>query len=123
MYVNLYCFLAISSQAQQHNMISTIASMNSNTRFNDDHVGHVGHVVSADGITPLSSNGCVGISGMADMSPTIPSFEPKYNYVTFNAANSAQIMSMIVINSQVSTFYKSINKYMGLNKCVKFHDF
>lgn len=82
-----------------------ISSMNSNIRFNDELVGHV---VSAGGITSLSSNGCIGISGMAELSPTLPSFEPKYNYVTFNAANSAQIMSTIVINSQVSIFYISI---------------
>lgn len=91
-------FSAISSQ--QHNIISTISSMN--TRFNDELVGHV---VSAGGVTTLS-NGCIGISGITEMSPTLPSFEPKYNYVTFNAANSAQIMSMIVINSQVSIIFK-----------------
>lgn len=84
--------------------------MNSNTRFNDELVGHV---VSAGGVTTLSSNGCIGISGITEMSPTLPSFEPKYNYVTFNAANSAQIMSMIVINSQVSITFKIM-----LCKCI-----
>lgn len=86
-------------------MNSTVASMNSNTQFNDELVGHVS---SGGGITSLSSNGCININGMTEMSPTLPSFEPKYNYVTFNAANSAQIMSMVVINSQVSIFKKHI---------------
>jgi hypothetical protein len=85
-------------------MISEFSSMNSNSWFSDEQVSHV---VSADGATFMSSNGCNDISGMPEMSPTLPSFEPKYNYVAFNAENSAQLMSMIIINPQVSIFYKS----------------
>lgn len=75
--------------------------INCNTRFNDELVGHV---VAAGGVTALTSTGSMGISGTSDMSPPIPMAEPKFNYVTFNTANLAQIMSMICINSQVNIF-------------------
>lgn len=73
--------------------------MSSNTRFNDELVGHV---VAAGGVTTLTSAGSMGISGTPGMSPPLTLAEPKFNYVTFNTANSSQIMSMIVINSQVN---------------------
>lgn len=44
----------------------------------------------------------MGISGTPGMSPPLSLIEPKFNYVTFNTTNSSQIMSMIVINSQVN---------------------
>lgn len=91
----------MSSQPQQQNIISNIQTMNANVRFNDELVGNV---VAAGGVTTLTSNGCMGISGITGVSPPLPSFEPKFNYVTFNTANSAQIMSMVVINSQVNIF-------------------
>lgn len=89
------------SQPQQQNIIANIQTMNPNVRFNDELVGNV---VAAGGVTTLTSNGCMGISGLTGISPPLPSFEPKFNYVTFNTANSAQIMSMVVINSQVNIF-------------------
>lgn len=94
-----FFFLAIvASQAQQQNNNATVPSINSNTRFNDELVGHV---VAAGGVTTLTSTGSMGISGTPGMSPPLPLVEPKFNYVTFNTTNSSQIMSMIVINSQV----------------------
>jgi len=98
---NVLCFILaiVSSQAQQQqNNNSTVPSMSSNTRFNDELVGHV---VAAGGVTTLTSAGSMGISGTPGMSPPLPLVEPKFNYVTFNTTNSSQIMSMIVINSQV----------------------
>lgn len=47
----------------------------------------------------------MGISGTPGMSPPLPLVEPKFNYVTFNTTNSSQIMSMIVINSQVKIYF------------------
>lgn len=95
----MYDFLAIISSQAQHQNISSIQSFNSNTRFNDELVGHV---VAAGGVTSLTSSGSMGISGLTDMSPPLPSYEPKFNYVTFNTSNTAQIMSLIVINPQVN---------------------
>ncbi|XP_050542433.1 CCR4-NOT transcription complex subunit 1-like [Daktulosphaira vitifoliae] len=91
----------VSSQAQQSNITSTVQSVTTNTRFNDELVGHV---VAAGGVTTLTSTGSMGISGTPGMSPTLPLVEPKFNYVTFNTANSSQIMSMIVINPQIPLF-------------------
>ncbi|XP_050435609.1 CCR4-NOT transcription complex subunit 1 isoform X4 [Adelges cooleyi] len=91
----------VSSQAQQPITSSTVQSMTSNTRFNDELVGHV---VAAGGVTTLTSTGSMGISGTPGMSPPLPLVEPKFNYVTFNTANSSQIMSMITINSQIPLF-------------------
>lgn len=96
---NIYIFLAIISSQAQQNIISSMQSINSNIRFNDELVGHV---VAAGGVTSLTSSGSMGISGLTEMSPPLPSYEPKFNYVTFNTANTAHIMSMIVINSQVN---------------------
>lgn len=96
-------FLAIVvSQAQQPNVTSTVPSISSNTRFNDELVGHV---VAAGGVTTLTSSGSMGISGTPGMSSPLPVVEPKFNYVTFNTTNSSQIMSMIVINSQVNVYF------------------
>lgn len=110
MYNNVHYrfFLAIvSSQAQQQqNNNSTIPSISSNTRFNDELVGHV---VAAGGVTTLTSTGSMGISGTPGMSPPLPLVEPKFNYVTFNTTNSSQIMSMIVINSQVNYFLSNVD--------------
>lgn len=98
----LFLFLAVvASQTQQQNSTSIVPSISSNTRFNDELVGHV---VAAGGVTTLTSTGSMGISGTPGMSPPLPSIEPKFNYVTFNTTNSSQIMSMIVINSQVIYF-------------------
>lgn len=107
-YIIVFFFVAIvSSQAQQQqNNNSTIPSMNSNTRFNDELVGHV---VAAGGVTTLTSTGSMGISGTPGMSPPLPLVEPKFNYVTFNTTNSSQIMSMIVINSQVNYFLNYVD--------------
>ncbi|VVC27811.1 Hypothetical protein CINCED_3A013043 [Cinara cedri] len=91
----------VSSQAQQ-NIPSTVPPISSNTRFNDELVGHV---VAAGGVTTLTSTGSMGISGTPGMSPPLSLIEPKFNYVTFNTTNSSQIMSMIVINSQIPLFH------------------
>lgn len=104
MFINYLCFIClaiVASQAQQQNITSTVPSITSNTRFNDELVGHV---VAAGGVTTLTSTGSMGISGTPGMSPPLPLIEPKFNYVSFNTTNSSQIMSMIVINSQVN-FY------------------
>lgn len=99
LFISILFFLAIvASQAQQPNSTSTVPPISSNTRFNDELVGHV---VAAGGVTTLTSTGSMGISGTPGMSPPLPLVEPKFNYVTFNTTNSSQIMSMIVINSQV----------------------
>ncbi|XP_050527108.1 CCR4-NOT transcription complex subunit 1-like isoform X2 [Daktulosphaira vitifoliae] len=89
----------IQTQPTTNPLISQ--SMTSNTRFNDELVGHV---VAAGGVTAMTSTGSVGISGTPIMSPPLPSTEPKFNYVTFNTANSSQLLSMIVINSHIPLF-------------------
>ncbi|XP_025202841.1 CCR4-NOT transcription complex subunit 1-like isoform X4 [Melanaphis sacchari] len=93
--------VASQAQQQQNNNV-TVPSISSNTRFNDELVGHV---VAAGGVTTLTSTGSMGISGTPGMSPPLPLVEPKFNYVTFNTTNSSQIMSMIVINSQIPLFH------------------
>lgn len=92
-------FLAITSSQAQQNVTSTAPPINSNARFNDELVSHV---VAAGGVTTLTSTGSMGISGTPGMSPPLSLIEPKFSYVNFNTANSTQIMSMIVINSQVN---------------------
>jgi hypothetical protein len=68
--------------------------------------------VAAGGVTTLTSTGSMGISGTPGMSPPLPLVEPKFNYVTFNTTNSSQIMSMIVINSQVNYFFSNVDFFM-----------
>lgn len=94
----LYFPAIISSQTQQ-NSVSTVQSVNSNVQFKDELVENV---VTPGDIRPLTSSDCLGISGISEMSQTLPTFEPKFNYVTFNSANTAQIMAMIVVNPQVN---------------------
>lgn len=64
-------------------------------------------MVAAGGVTTLTSTGSMGISGTPGMSPPLTLVEPKFNYVTFNTTNSSQIMSMIVINSQVNFYFSN----------------
>lgn len=105
----LFVLAIVVSQAQQQQInTSTVPLISSNTRFNDELVGHV---VAAGGVTTLTSTGSMGISGTPGMSPPLPLVEPKFNYVTFNTTNSSQIMSMIVINSQVNCFLNNLNLY------------
>jgi len=96
----------ISSQIPSQNIISTVQSINSNARFNDELVSQV---VAAGGVTSLTSNGSMGISGHTDISTPIPTLlEPTFDYVTFNISNYAQIMSMISFNPQVIIFLKQM---------------
>jgi hypothetical protein len=106
-----YFFIAIVTSQAQQNSTSTVPSIGSNTRFNDELVGHV---VAAGGVTTLTSTGSMGISGTPGMSPPLPLVEPKFNYVTFNTTNSSQIMSMIVINSQVICFTTMLLSYKNI---------
>jgi len=108
-FISLFLAIVTSQAQQQQNNISTVPSISSNTRFNDELVGHV---VAAGGVTTLTSTGSMGISGTPGMSPPLPLVEPKFNYVTFNTTNSSQIMSMIVINSQVNYFLKNFDLYI-----------
>lgn len=71
--------------------------------------------MAAGGVTTLTSTGSMGISGTPGMSPPLPLVEPKFNYVTFNTTNSSQIMSMIVINSQVICFATTLLYYLKIS--------
>lgn len=67
--------------------------------MNDDLVASV---VAVGGITPLAT-GYMGISGEFDI-PYLPILKPKFNYMVFNTANLVELLSMVVINSQVNIF-------------------
>lgn len=101
----IFLYLAIVASQAQQSIISSVPPVSSSARFNDELVGHV---VAAGGVTTLTSTGSMGISGTAGVSPPLTLIEPKFNYMTFNISNSSQIMSMIVINSQVNFNFKTI---------------
>lgn len=95
----LYFLAVMPPQEQQQNIMSTIQSINSNTLFNNELASN-GAAGGANTLT--SSESLNNITG--GMSPTPNLFETKFNYVTLNTTTPAQIMSMIVINSQVNIY-------------------